>query len=269
MHPILIDIGFFQLSTYGTMVALAYLTAILWLKTQIAWMPGMDEDKFWFMIYGLFCGAILGGKLLFVALEWRTYAAGGLRLFVRDFRYGFVFFGGFLGAALAGVLIARRIKAPYLATADFFGVALPMGHWIGRLGCLGAGCCYGRPTTVPWAVRLGGNPASVTPIELWGAPLHPTQLYEAFAELAICLFLLFAILPLAKKHRLAHGTVFFGWVGLYSIARFFIEFYRGDERGGFLWSLSVSQWIALGCLAAVAALFARRGVLAEGLARGR
>src|SRR5438309_855524 len=96
MHPILITLGSWHISTYGFFVALAYLTGILWLKTQIPFMPGMNEDKFWTLIYGLFFGAIMGGKLLYVLVSWQSYASGEIHFF-RDFRYGFVFFGGLLG----------------------------------------------------------------------------------------------------------------------------------------------------------------------------
>jgi len=256
MHPTLLRLGPITLSTYGTLVALAYLTGILWLKSQIPDMPGMTEDKFWTMIYGLFFGAIMGGKLLFVLVEWRAFLSGEMS-FIRDFRYGFVFFGGLLGAIGMGFLIQRWIKVPYLATADYIGVALPMGHWIGRLGCLAAGCCYGKPTTLPWGVRLGGDPLSSTPPSLWGVPLHPTQLYESAADLAICLFLLTRVLPLAKKGKLQPGTVFFSYIFLYSIARFLNEFLRGDDRGATLLGLYVSQWISMLGIVVMAAVLAR------------
>lgn len=262
MHPILIDFGFWKLSTYGTLVALAYLTAILWLQSRIRTM-GITEEKFWFAIYCLFFGAILGGKLLYVAVEWKSFASGELGFF-RDFRYGFVFFGGFLGALLTGLFAARRLGVDYLGTADYFGVALPLGQAIGRLGCLAAGCCYGRPTLMPWGIALGGNPACVTPRELWGRALHPAQLYESGADLLIFLFLRRFALPRRERGELVSGTVFLGYVLLYAPARFVVEAYRGDDRGGFLWSLSVSQWIAIGCFAAAALAMARRGILSKG-----
>lgn len=256
MHPILIRLGPASVSTYGACVAAAYLIGILWLKSQIPFMPRMSEDKFWTMIYGLFFGAIAGGKLLFVALEWRAYWSGELSFFW-DFRYGFVFFGGLLGAIAMGFLVARWCDIPYLGVADYFGAALPMGHWLGRLGCLAAGCCYGRPTTLPWGVRVGGSPASSTPQEFWGMPLHPTQVYDALANVAIFVLLLYRMLPLVKKGKLPPGTVFLSYIFLYSVARFFIEFFRGDDRGGSFLGLFISQWIGLACLAVAAAMIVR------------
>jgi phosphatidylglycerol---prolipoprotein diacylglyceryl transferase len=252
MHPVLIRIGPLTLSTYGVLVAAAYLTGILWLKARIAEMPRMTEDKFWTLIYGVFFGALAGGKLLYVAVEWRAFASGELGV-LRDFRYGFVFFGGLIGALGAGAWLRRRLDIPFLATADYFGVALPLSHWIGRLGCLAAGCCYGRPTSLPWGVRLGGDPASSTPAALWDVPLHPAQLYEAAWDLAIALLLWKAVLPRVKDGRLPRGSVFFGYAALYACGRFVIEFFRGDPRGGGALGLSVSQWLALAALLACGA----------------
>ena len=268
MHPFLLTIGTVHITSYGVLVASAYLIGILWLKSQIPDMPGMNEDKFWILIYGLFFGAIMGGKLLFMAVEWRQYATGQLSFF-GDFRFGFVFFGGLIGAMIMGALVTWRLKLDYLATSDYFGVALPMGHWVGRIGCLMAGCCYGRPTTVPWAVRLGGSPASATPPDLWGVPLHPTQLYEAASDILIFSVLLKFALPKAKKKQLKPGTVFLLYVLLYSIERFINEFYRGDDRGWSYGGLWVSQWVALVCIAGAGATLLVRGVRASARAPKR
>lgn len=258
MYPILIDFGFWQLSTYGLFTATAYLVGILWLKSQIPFMPNMNEDKFWKLVYALFAGAILGGKFLYLALNLE-HLEGGLQFF-KDFRYGFVFFGGLLGAMLTGFWATRRLKLPYLGTADYLGVMLPLGHWLGRLGCLGAGCCYGKPTTLPWGVSLGASSYSSTPRHLWGMPLHPTQLYEAAADILMALFLLCCMLPRAKNKMLAPGTVFLSYAMLYSAARFAVEFFRGDDRGWTMGALSISQWISVAVFLGAAVVMVRRGV---------
>lgn len=261
MHPILIKLGSLQIATYGVVVAAGYLIGIFWLKTQIRDMPGIkgSEDKFWALIYIQFFGAVMGGKLLYLLANWRDYASGDLSFF-GDFRFGFVFFGGLLGSMVTGVYACRRLGLPYLGTADYFGVALPMGHTLGRLACLFAGCCYGRPTTMPWGVVAGGSPASSTPEELWGLALHPTAIYESGADAAIFLWLLFKVLPKVKKGKLPPGTVFLLYVLLYSCARFVIEFYRGDDRGWSALGLSLSQWVSVACAGgASAALLRLRG----------
>lgn len=262
MHPILIHAGPFILPTYGAFVAVGYLLGILWLKTQIRWMPQMNEEKFWGMVYLLFFGAVMGGKLLFAVLNFDLYWSGQAHFF-KNFRYGFVFYGGLLGAIAMGVVCSRWLKLPYAGNADYFGIALPLGHAVGRVGCFGTGCCYGRPTQLPWGVAFGGHPASNTPEELWGVPLHPTQLYEALACAAIAAFLRYYALPKAKNGHLVAGTIFLGYIVLYAVARFFIEFLRGDDRGGFFLALSVSQWISLAAVAACAQLMRRRGIWAK------
>ena len=258
MHPVLIALGPLHLSTYGAAVAAGYLVAILWLKGHMAAM-GLDEKGFWRLIYCLFFGAIAGGKLLYWAVSYREILDGSLSL-IGDFRYGFVFFGGTLGALAMGFVAKRRLGLDYFAASDYAAVALPFGHAIGRLGCLAAGCCYGRPTSLPWGIRLGGNPASVTPRELWGIPLHPTQLYESAANVVIGFFLLKALLPRVKRRELLPGTVFLAYLVLYGAARFVIEFFRYDDRGATVPPFAVSQWLALGCIAAAAALLAKRGI---------
>lgn len=249
MHPVLIRLGPVHVSTYGVLVAAAYMIGISWLKSQIRFMPKMNEDRFWGLVYIQFFGAVMGGKLLFVLANWSEFASGQFS-FIGDFRYGFVFFGGLLGSMLTGLYACRRYQLPYLATADYFGVALPMGHALGRLGCLFAGCCYGKPTTMPWGVLVRPIAESSTPEELWGLALHPTAVYEALANGLICAWLLLKVLPAVKKGRRPAGTVFLLYVMLYSAARFAIEFYRGDDRGWSMGGFWLSQWISIACLGA-------------------
>ncbi len=243
MHPVLFHIGSFPIPTYGVLTAAAYLLAIGWLATRRRRM-GLKEDEFWSLIYWIFFGAIAGGKLLYLALEWHEYPSEGLEL-LQNFRYGFVFYGGLLGGTLAAAWALRHFHGDRWKVADYCATALPLGHWIGRLGCLSAGCCYGRSTQVPWAIVFPGAPMTVIPPRFWGIPIHPTQLYEAGTELATALFLMFIILPRIERGSLKPGTSFWAYLFIYSLFRFINEFYRGDDRGGFWMSLSVSQWIAL------------------------
>jgi phosphatidylglycerol---prolipoprotein diacylglyceryl transferase len=236
-----IPLGPVSLPTYGLFVAAGYLAAIQWLKGRLADLR-LSEDQFWSLIYWVFAGALLGGKLLFLALERDQLASGWD--FVRDLRYGFVFYGGFIGATLLAVLRWRKLRFDFWRVADHFAVALSLGHAIGRLGCLAAGCCYGRFCSLPWGLALGGSPESITPRELWGVPLHPTQLYESAANLGIFFFL-------RKRAARGDGSTFLSYVALYALARFLVEFFRGDPRGA-LGPLSTSQIIAL--IAAVCAL---------------
>lgn len=265
MFPTLIHIGTFSLgrhvfgpfyiATYGFFVALGYLTAILWLKSQIGHMK-LTEERFWTLVYCLFFGALAGGKLLFIILNWNAFAAGRMNL-LRDFRFGFVFFGGFMGVVGMGFLYFRKNLSEAARVGDYFGAILPVGHAIGRLGCLAAGCCYGRPTTMPWAIRFT-NPDSLITTGLLDVPVHPTQLYEAAGNIAIA-GVLFRLLKRVQKDELQPGSVLCAYVLLYAVLRFIVEFYRGDDRGGFWLGLSPSQWIALGLATADLIVIRRRG----------
>jgi phosphatidylglycerol---prolipoprotein diacylglyceryl transferase len=121
-----------------------------------------------------------------------------------------------------------------------FAPGIALGHVVGRLGCLLAGCCFGRQTTVPWAITFR-NPHAYenvgTPLNV---PLHPTQLYEAGAELLILAFLL----VLERRGRAFPGRTFWSYMFLYGVSRFIIEFYRGDTRG-MVGALSTSQFVSI------------------------
>ncbi|MFO0617701.1 MAG: prolipoprotein diacylglyceryl transferase [Polyangiaceae bacterium] len=180
---------------------------------------------------------------------WAEFWAGGL-----------TYYGGFIGASLGGYWLLRRDRFPFWKAADMAGFAIPLGLGFGRMGCLLAGCCFGLETNSPVGLSFPGNsPASeaqfkakeLTSIRAWSHPVHPTQIYESAACLGIALFLL-AYLHGRKRYD---GQVFVGFLVLYAVARFALEFLRADERGGFL-GLSTSQLIGL-ALVAVAVIIHR------------
>jgi len=240
VFPTLLRIGSFELSTYGVLVAAGYAAGIWWLQKRRGEM-GLDEDAFWDLVYWIFGGALLGGKLGYAVVQ------RDVTVFWHDVRYGFVFYGGFLGAALAGWIASRRHKLGFVKLSDYFAVALPIGHAIGRLGCLAAGCCYGRHTDLPWGIPLAGDPSR-----------HPTQVYEALANAAIAAVVARVGLARVRDGRWKPGSAFLLYVILYATARFLIEILRDDDRGAGLFGLSPSQVIALAALAAAGTLLAVR-----------
>ena len=142
-------------------------------------------------------------------------------------RSGGVFYGGLITATLVAFWYIRRHKLPFWTTCDMFAPGIALGHVIGRLGCLMAGCCYGRPADVPWAITFTDPFAAANVGTPLNVPLHPTQVYEAGAELIILIFLLVT----ERKGRTYPGRTFWGYMLLYAVSRFVIEFYRADERG--------------------------------------
>ncbi len=239
--------------TYGLCSAAAFAGSLLWLKSRREEL-GLSENAFWAAAWSLVLGAIAGAKGLFVVLAWEHYSSGRLRFFA-DFGAGFVFFGGLAGATLAGLLFARIMKASFLRGADYFAVVLPLGHAVGRLGCLAAGCCPGAPSSAPWAVRFT-HPACLIPEPLRGVPLHPVQLYEAAGLIFVGLAAA-RTLSATRSGRLAEGSAFRVYLALYGALRLLMDALRGDGRPERYWGLSHQQGLALLCIAAAALMGAR------------
>lgn len=170
---------------------------------------------------------------------------------------GFTYYGGFIGATVAAVFILRRDHFPFWRAADMAGMVVPLGLAFGRMGCLLAGCCFGAPLSGPWGVSFPPrSPASDVQWKLGqipspsaaSLPVHSTQIYESVACLGIA-----ALMTLVLHERKRYdGQIFFAFVGLYAIARFILEFWRSDDRGGML-GLSTSQLIGIVLIAAAAA----------------
>ncbi|MBO7191713.1 MAG: prolipoprotein diacylglyceryl transferase [Elusimicrobiaceae bacterium] len=241
MHPVLLKIGSFELASYGVMTALGYIAGSLYLLPRLK-KVNLDKDTFWNLIFIAFMGALLGGKLLFILVTWPqlTGSVGEKILyFVQNFRYGFVFYGGMIAAVTALIIYIKKKRLPLLTIADFMIVGLPLGHAFGRVGCFLAGCCHGKPTTMPWGVTFTDAHAMVSP-DLIGVPVHPVQLYEALGNLVI-FFLLHKLYN--RPHK--NGTVLLAYVAYYGTLRFVLEFFRGDFRGAYIFGLSPAQLITL------------------------
>jgi phosphatidylglycerol:prolipoprotein diacylglycerol transferase len=151
-----------------------------------------------------------------------------------------VFYGGLIAAVVVALWYMRRHKMPVWTVTDVFAPGIALGHVVGRMGCLFAGCCFGRPTTVPWAITFHNEYARSNAGTPLNVPLHPTQLYEAGAELLI----LGLLLSTERRGRPFPGRTFWGYMLLYAVSRFIIEFYRGDARGMIV-GFSTSQFISL------------------------
>jgi phosphatidylglycerol:prolipoprotein diacylglycerol transferase len=242
MHPKLFDIGPLTVYTYGFLLAIGFISGV-WLAARYARREGIDEEKIWNLGLIVIASGLIGAKILMVLTDYEYYVHHPREIFsLSTLQSGGVFFGGLLTSLLAAAWYFRRQKLPGWQTADLFAPGIALGHAIGRLGCFFAGCCYGKPTTVPWAVTFTNKLAQDLVGVPVGVPLHPTQLYEAGAE-----FLIFLALLAFRKRKTYHGQIVLLYLVLYSCARFIIEFYRGDqERGVFLggW-LSTSQLIGL------------------------
>lgn len=242
MHPILLKIGSFHLPTYGVLLALALVAAVVTVG-KLGRREGLDPNRLldfstWLIVVGL-----VGAKVLMIVTDfsyyrqypaeivsWATIQAGG------------VFYGGFIAAVLFAAWYVKVHALPPLKVFDIYAPAIALGQSVGRLGCFSAGCDYGKPThsflavvfTNPYAHEVTGVPLN--------QPIYPTQVLESLATFAI-----FGILLWAYRRKTRDGQIFLLYLTLYAVARFFLEFLRGDADRGFVLNglLSTSQFIAI------------------------
>jgi phosphatidylglycerol---prolipoprotein diacylglyceryl transferase len=279
MFPELFKIPYtnFSINTYGFLLAVAFLAGLL-LMARLAARDGLGRQKVIDLGLWVLAASLIGSKALMVIAEWDvTYRDNPRQIFTLDFlRSGGVYYGGFIGAVIASVIVMRIYKLPWWRTSDSFAPGVILGQAIGRLGCFSAGCCWGKPTTgwygvhfsekgheitgVPtmvnhlaeiqrnvWAERLAGQGGWLAPLRL-----HPTQLYEVGAALLILVLLL-----LIHRRRRFEGQVILAYMMLYSVARFIIEYWRDDPRGE-IFALSTSQFIAVTLFVGALAAFIYR-----------
>ncbi|MBV8902609.1 MAG: prolipoprotein diacylglyceryl transferase [Acidobacteriia bacterium] len=238
MYPEVFHLSF--LHTYGVLVALAFLAG-LWVATRLARQANLPAETIFNLGFYSALSAMLGAKVMMILVDLPYYTQHPAEIFsLSTLQAGGVFYGGLIAALLVAAWYLHKTKLPGLLTADIFAPGIALGHAIGRLGCFSAGCCWGLPTHLPWAVRFT-DPNSQVPPELLNVPLHPTQLYESFAE-----FVIFGILYWRIRKPHPAGAIISLYLMLYSTARFIVEFFRYHEQGN-LWGgpLDTSQWLSI------------------------
>ena len=238
MHPILLEAGPVTIYTYGVLLAAAYLLG-LWLGVKRANAAGLDGNRVMDLGIWVIIAALVGAKGLLLVVDFNHFTSSREE-FLSLLRSGGVFYGGLIAASLTCIYLLRKHKLPLWQSGDLFAPGIALGYMVGRLGCLAAGCCYGRPTQVAWAVTFTDPAAALNVGTPLGVPLHPTQLYEALAGLAI----LVTLLVIEKRGKPYSGRTFWQFVLMYAVSRFIIEFFRGDDRG-MVSMFSTSQVISL------------------------
>lgn len=236
MYPELLHLGPFVISSYGFMMATAFLAAYFFVVKdgkRLGWPPELAQD----LVFWIAIGGIVGAKVYYLIENIGRGAsqnmAGLVDVFlglftlnlqrmadgIQNFGAGLVFYGGVMGGVLAATLVIRKRKLSWLSTADFLFPYLILGYAIGRIGCFLAGCCYGIPSDLPWALALPrGLPPTSTPV-------HPTQLYEAILGLSIFGFL-YTYRPKARFVGQITALYFL----LAGTERFLIEFIRTNRK---------------------------------------
>ena len=246
MYPVLFSLGRVNIYSYGLMVALALLCGLLWVgylaqKRGIATFDQITDFALYVII-----GGLIFAKLVNVLYEIRTYLHNPAAIFS-----GFTgsFFGAVIGGVLVGVWYTKRARIATWKLADLIAVYIPLGHILGRVGCLLSGCCYGVESNLPWALPCATGDPTLR---------HPTQIYEILANM-----LIFVVL-IAYDHRVQQGKsrsfdgfIFGLYVGLYCLARTVVEAFRDSQILAFGWLRTTQVFsLAIG-LVVLAFLFVR------------
>jgi len=251
MHPKIFDFGSITIHTYGLMLAAAFIAGI-WLTSRNAKKHGLNPDSIWNLGLIVIFSALVGAKILLFFSDYSYYSQNPREIFsLSTLRSTGVYYGGLFLALAASAWYLRSAKLPGWTVADLSAPGLALGQAIGRLGCLSAGCCYGKPTDMPWGIKFTDKYAFENVGVPLNTPLHPTQIYESLGSL-----LLFAYLSWRLAHKRFTGQVILEFLALYSIMRFIIEFFRDDDRGFVLNGLlSTSQFIGILTLLGSAAAY--------------
>jgi phosphatidylglycerol:prolipoprotein diacylglycerol transferase len=226
VHPILLEIGTFRIFSYGVLIALGGVFSCRFWLSRRERMGIKKEDDFWLLVNAILFGGFLGGRALYLLEYTRLFSADFWDTLI-SFSKGFSVMGAFVGVTAALWWFSRRARAPFLTLLDYVCQAAPVWHAFGRLGCFMAGCCFGRPTDMPWGVTFR-DPRSMVDAALLGHPIHPTQLYEAGGDLVLAALLYRFALRAVEQRRQPPGTVAVCYFIGYSLIRFIVEFYRGD-----------------------------------------
>ena len=218
MYPVAFRIGSLVVYWYGVMLVLAYLAGellVLWLARR----EQVELDRVLFWMVSLLLGGIVGARLAGLVRDSLT----GGQIASPLVREGFVSYGAPVGVLVAGWVYARVARLSLWRLLDLAAPSVALGFAITRIGCFLNGCCYGRPTGLPWGVRFpASSPAGLA---FGDTPLHPAQIYASLGNLA----LLGVLLALHRRRRF-EGFTFLWWVVLYAVLRFLLEFARAGPR---------------------------------------
>jgi phosphatidylglycerol---prolipoprotein diacylglyceryl transferase len=217
VHPIAFHLGPLTIHWYGVMIALAFLVG-LWTAARRARRENIPSERIGDVVLWLMIGGILGARIVYVATYWKDEFAGQPLSEIFMIQHGgLVYYGGFIGATIAGIIHIRWKKLPLWKTADVLAPSIALGNVFGRIGCLLNGCCYGRPTDLPWAIHFPSNHPT------GGLPVHPTEIYDALNN-----FILYLLLALLFRRKKFDGEVFATCLIGYAVTRVIMEYFRGD-----------------------------------------
>ena len=199
MHRTLLDLGLFQIHSYGFFLALSFGLGI-WLAGRRAERRGIPAERITDVSLVIVLATVVGARGLYVAAHWDQFSDRIWDVF-RTWEGGLTMYGGAIPATILGMWYLRRAGVDVWKAADAIAPSLAIGLGFTRIGCFLSGCCFGKPTDLPWGCVFpeGSHAASVFP----GVPIHPAQLYASLGGFAIG-----ALLLVLDRRRLPRGALF-------------------------------------------------------------
>jgi phosphatidylglycerol:prolipoprotein diacylglycerol transferase len=240
MRPILFSFGSIHIYTYGLSVALGVLLSVFLMQRQSRRTGFPKPDEVFDMAFVVLVWGFIGARLFYVFQNLSFYLAEPLKIFA-VWEGGLIFYGGAVAAFTGLWVMGRKKKWPFWKSLDFLAPYAALSHVFGRIGCFLNGCCFGKASDLPWAVRFPEMSYRV----------HPAQLYEACYDLLLYVFLI----KRAKKVRF-DGEIVLLYFLLYGMGRYTIEFVREPS---WTWAgLTSNQWLSVAIMTAAFILFQRR-----------
>jgi len=229
MHPILFEIGPLIIHSYGVMLALAFVVGI-WFAIRQAKREEIPANTILDLSLVALITGIIGARILFVLRNLDYYLLHPFEI-IMFWQGGLIYSGGLILGTLCVILFLKVRRLNIWKVVDTCTPSLAIGQAIGRIGCFLNGCCFGKPTDLPWGIKFPPKSFAsyeqfsqglIKSVNEYSLPVHPTQLYHSFAALII-----FLILIMVRRRKRFNGQLFLLYLLLYAIARSGIQFLRG------------------------------------------
>ncbi len=239
MQKIAFQLGSLTIHWYGVLVAMGFLAG-LWTASRRGLRDGIAPEKIFDAGVWIIVGAVVGARALYAISYWDrlvqapTFPAMPWTEVFMIQKGGLVFYGGLIGASAATLLYVWKNALPLWRLADALAPSIALGYVPGRLGCFMNGCCFGRPTDLPWGVSFPPGH------ETYGHAVHPSQIYDSLLSLGLYLGLAWLY-----RRRTFPGQVFAAYLICYALIRSFVEVFRGDYAERYLGIATPAHLISL------------------------
>ncbi len=245
MGYILFNIGPIPIHGYGLMIGIGIVAAVLLIMLR-AKSAGLDPDKAWGIVFWSTIVGFGGGKLMYMIVEHEQLIKDPMSVIGSS---GFVVYGGIIAGLIFAFAYSKIKNLSFMKYIDLFMPGLSVGQGFGRLGCLMAGCCYGRHAHAgEWGIIFPEGCMAPS-----GVSLIPTQVYSSIGNFAIAAALIIVDYAM-RKRGCTPGTILCLYLVLYGVGRFVIEIFRNDVRGS-VGVLSTSQFISIFMVAAAIIIY--------------